>query len=190
MAKFKEKTWWWVLFIGGTAGMLASFIQTVERINYAKAPTVALSCDINSVFSCANVFDAWQSSVFGFSNSLMCIVFFTLILGVALAGLTGSKISAKLRLFLQFLSLFFLGFGAWYLWQSAYRIGTLCIFCTLCYGAVIALNWAWLRLNLSDLPISAKTKKSLQHAQAKGADTFFWLLYAILFSAIIAWRFI
>jgi uncharacterized membrane protein len=181
---------WSLLALGSAVGLLASFIQTVERINYAKNPQVALSCDLNSIFSCTNVFDAWQSSVFGFSNSLMCIVFFALTLGAALAGLTGSNLQKHLRLTLQFFSLFFLGFGAWYLWQSAYVIGALCIFCIGCYGSVIVMNWAWLRINANDLPLSSKGKKVLQNCFKSGADTFGWVLYGIIVAGILAFRFL
>ena len=104
---------WWTIFAGSVVGLVASFIQTIERINFAKHPLQPLTCDLNAVFSCKNVFDAWQSSVFGFSNSLMCIVFFTLIAGVAVAAATGSSINKILRLILQFFAIFFLGFGAW-----------------------------------------------------------------------------
>lgn len=181
---------WRVLAVASSVGLVASFIQTVERINYAKNPEVALSCDLNSIFSCTNVFDAWQSSVFGFSNSLMCIVFFAVTLGTALAGATGSNLQKNLRLTMHFFSIFFLGFGAWYLWQSAYVIGALCIFCIGCYGGVIAMNWAWLRINAQDLLLSSKNKKLLQKCFRSGADTFGWLIYTVAVAALLAFKFI
>ena len=94
------------------------------------------------------------------------------------------------RKILHFFSVFFLGFGAWYLWQSAYVIGALCIFCIFCYAGVIAMNWAWLRINANDLPFSKKTKTMLERCFNSGADTFGWLLYAIAFAAILAFKFI
>lgn len=186
-AKIKNnKNLWWVLVGASIVGLLASFIQTIERIDYAKNPKVPLSCDVNAIFSCSNVFDAWQSSVFGFSNSLMCIVFFTLALGVALAGATGSTINRKLRYLLHFLAVFFLGFGAWYLWQSTFEIGYICIFCIFCYGAVIVMNAAWLRLNAPDL---FKGSTRWQAIHQKGADLFLWSLWAIAIAAMIILHF-
>ena len=179
---FKPKTIWAVLTVNAAAGLLASFIQTIERINYAKNPKLPLQCDINSVFSCSNVFDAWQSSVFGFSNSLLCIVFFAVIAGAGLAAATGSEINRMLRLVLHSFSVFFLGFGAWYLWQSTYVIGYICVFCSICYTAVIAMNWAWLRINAADYFDSKKSYKKWQKIEKSGADTFGWLLYAIIFA--------
>ncbi len=183
------KALWAYLLVGSTIGLLASFIQTIERINYAKNPKVPLVCDLNPVFSCGNVFDAWQSAVFGFSNSLMCIVFFAVTMGIALTGITSSQINRKLRYVFHFFSLFFLGFGAWYLWQSTYRIGYICIFCVFCYLAVILMNWAWLRINGDDIFKNSKYSAAWVKAKKSGADTFLWLTWAIVVGASIALHF-
>lgn len=172
------KNVWLTIVLGSVIGGLAAFIQTVERISYALHPNNPLTCDINSVFSCTNVFDAWQSSVFGFSNSIMCLTFFSITLGVGIAGLT-AHIGKYVRLILHFLALFFLGFGAWYLQQSAFSIGALCIFCIFCYGGVIALNWAWLRINVNDLPLPLNLINALKNGISHGADTMFWILWAL-----------
>lgn len=179
------KALWWTVVASGIVGMLASFIQTIERIEYAKNPTVPLTCDVNSIFSCSNVFDAWQSSVFGFTNSLMCVVFFVLIMGIGLAGATGSIISKGLRLFTHFITVFFLAFGAWYLYQSSFVIGALCIFCIACYAAVIAANWALLRININDLPLASSHKTGINKMIGSGTDTFLWILYAIAIAAML-----
>lgn len=185
-----QKKLWVVLSVGSGLGLLASFIQTVERIDYAKNPQVPLSCDLNAIFSCSNVFDAWQSSVFGFSNSLLCIVFFAVSLGVALVGATSSVISSRLRQIMHFFAFFFLGFGAWYLWQSTYYIGYICIFCIICYSAVILMNVAWLRINKNDLGLSRKNQKYLDSTITSNKDIFLWLAWAIIIASMIIFKFI
>lgn len=180
-----NKRLWFVIVASGLIGLMASFLQTIERINYAIDPKVILSCDINSIIGCSSVFDAWQSSVFGFSNSLMCMVFFGFLLAVGLAGLTGSIINKYYRLTIHFASIFFLGFGAWYLQQSAFDIKTICIFCIFCYGAVILSNWAQFRLNYYDINWINKYKDRISASISKGADTFFWILWVILIAAMV-----
>lgn len=181
----KSTTAWLFVVIGSAIGALASFIQVIERISYGDNPVKALACDINSVFSCSNVFDGWQSSVFGFSNAIMCLLFFGVMLGVGLSGLFGSLLAKGLRLTMHFFSIFFLFFGAWYLQQSTFVIGALCIFCMFCYVGVIAINWAWLRINVNDLPLlSAAGKKKLEKSFASGADTFAWIMWGLLFAAM------
>lgn len=182
MTKNKSISTWLVLTIGSLVGAVASFIQIIERIAFADNPLANLSCDINSAFSCSSVFDGWQSSVFGFSNSIMCLLFFGVMLGISLSGLFGSQLAKGLRLTMHFFSVFFLFFGAWYLQQSAFDIGALCLFCIFCYSGVILINWSWLRINHQDLPmLSSKQKNKLSKFISKGGDTFFWLLWAFVF---------
>jgi len=185
MAKSKTNMNWLVLSIGSAIGAAASFIQIIERIAFADNPLANLSCDINSAFSCSSVFDGWQSSVFGFSNSIMCLLFFGVMLGIGLSGLFGSQLAKGLRLVMHFFSVFFLFFGAWYLQQSAFDIGALCLFCIFCYGGVILINWAWFRINHKDFPLlSKKSHKKIENLIAKGADSFFWIIWATLFVAM------
>lgn len=181
----KSTTPWVLVVIGAAVGAIASFVQVIERISYGDNQVKSLACDINSVFSCSSVFDGWQSSVFGFSNAIMCLLFFGVMLGVGLSGIFGSTMAKVLRLTMHFFSVFFLFFGAWYLQQSTFAIGALCIFCMFCYVGVIAINWAWLRINVDDLPfLSPGAKKILQHSFSSGADTFGWIMWALLFAAM------
>ena len=179
---------WQTLAGASVVGALASFIQIIERIQYAEAPTKQLFCNINSVFSCSNVFAAWQSSVFGFSNAIMCLAFFAVLFGASLAGLTGAKLSRNLRLSLQFLSIFFLLFGAWYLWQSTFAIGSLCIFCIFCYAAVILLNLGWVRINVEDFP-HAISRKWLGGIIKRNLDFIFWIAWACMIAGWMIVRF-
>ncbi len=180
---------WWIITGASFVGLVSSLLQTIERINYAKHPSIPLTCDINAIFSCRNVFDAWQSSVFGFSNSLVCMLFFALTAGVALTGATGSILNRYLRSIFHFFSVFFLGFGAWYLWQSTYRIGSICIFCLFCYASVIFMNWAWFRLHYRELPLSKQKAAKLANFVKNGGDLFITVLWVLLFAGMIIFHF-
>ncbi len=180
---------WLAVVLGSAVGGIASFLQVIERIKWAAQPATPLACDLNDAFSCSTVFGAWQSSVFGFSNSILCLAFFAVMLGFGLAGLYSEKLHKTVRLVMHFFALFFLAFGAWYLQQTVFVVGSLCIYCVSCYAGVIALNWGWLRLNADDLPISSRNRAALKAHIKKGNDTFFWALYALLFVAVFAFKF-
>lgn len=175
--------------IGSTVGGAAAFMQTIERITWGERPAGPLICNVNDALSCSNVFGAWQSSVFGFSNALLCLTFFAVMLGFGIAVLKSEKTSRISRLVAQFFSLFFLCFGAWYITQMIFVVGSVCVYCAACYAGVIAINWGWLRANADDLPLPAKTAKTLKNAIAKGYDTFGWLLYGLLFVFLFLYRF-
>lgn len=177
------------IVVGSVIGGLAAFLQTIERIKWGERPDGSLVCNINDTLSCSNVFGAWQSSVFGFSNALLCLVFFTVMFGFSIAMLKSEKTSRISRLVAQFFSVFFLCFGAWYITQMIFVVGSVCIYCAACYAGVIAINWGWLRVNANDLPLPTKAVNILKNAITKGYDTFAWLLYGLLFVFLFLYRF-
>jgi uncharacterized membrane protein len=178
-----------IMSAGGAVGVAAAFMQTTEKITLLKNANSALACDLNSVFSCTNVLNAWQSSVFGFPNSLMCMGLFTIFTTAAVAGLAGGTLPKGFRLGIQAISLFTLGFALWFLWQSTYVINALCIFCLFCFAGLLLVNWGWLRTNAADLPIGSRGRTLLQAGIAKGADTFGWVLLALAVAFAMIIRF-
>lgn len=170
-------------------GIIASFLQTLEKINLLQYQDKALACDLGGAFSCTSVLNAWQSGVFGFPNSLMCLVFFALFTGVGLVGLFGGSVTRGVRLGMQAISLFMLGFGLWFLWQSTFVINALCILCMFCFAGLLAVNWGWLRLNAPDLPIGKRARAVLKRGIDSGADTFAWILLALIIATAMIVQF-
>jgi uncharacterized membrane protein len=184
------KKWYAILAASGAAGMVSDFLSTLERLKLAENHNAVLTCNLNGVFSCSSVLDAWQSSVFGFPNSVFCLVLFTVIFTVGIIGLFGGQITKGVRLAAQGLTLFMLGFGLWYMYETAFVVGTLCVYCTVCFAAVILANVAMFRLNAADLPLPGRAKACLQGGMAKGADLFAWFLLAaaVAFALLVAFR--
>lgn len=182
MSKSQKKLYGGILF-GALVGFIASFWQLLEKLTLLKDDTTPLSCNLNAVFSCTNVLNAPQSSVFGFPNALLCIILFTIAIVAAIVGLTGTKIARGVRFSFQVLALFTVFFGLWYLWQSIFNLGAMCIFCVFCFGGVLTINAAWFRLNYSDYPISKALKQKIDVAVANGADIFFWCLIGLVIVA-------
>lgn len=185
----KQRGLYTAVVVGGAAGLIASFMQTMEKLTLLKAPDTQLVCDLNSVFSCSNVLSAWQSSVFGFPNSLMCMVLFTTFSVAGLIGATGGKLTRGMRLGVHGLALFTLFFGTWFLWQSTFSIGSLCLYCLFCFSGLLLLNWGWVRINAAELPISARERTTLVRGIASGADTFAWIVLALTIAFIMIMKF-
>jgi uncharacterized membrane protein len=185
----KQRTIYSIMVTGGVIGMAAAFLQTTEKIALLKNKDAILSCDLNSVFSCTNVLNAWQSAVFGFPNSLMCMALFTIFASIALVGVSGGKLPRGLRLGIQALSLFTLGFALWFLTQSIYVINALCILCIFCFGGLLLVNWGWLRLNADDFPVGERGRAFLKRHIAAGADIFVWIMLALALAFAMMLRF-
>lgn len=84
--KLLHKRLYETIAIAGAIGFLASFFQLLEKIHLLEKPSAQLICNINPVFNCTNILNVWQSSVFGFPNSLICIVFFVIMTTAGLIG--------------------------------------------------------------------------------------------------------
>ena len=123
--------WWYVVLVGGVLGIVSTVWQTVERIAYAAGGDESV-CDISAVLSCSNVYSHWQSSALGVPNSLIGLPVFAFLTSVAVSGLLGSQLSRATLGASWGLALFMTGFIVWYMEQTAFDIGSLCLFCTAC----------------------------------------------------------
>lgn len=146
-------------------GIAASFWQLLEKLALLKNHDIALSCNLNSVFSCSNILNAPQSSVFGFPNPIIGLIMFTFFLTIAVFGLIGAKIIKKFAYAIQGLALFMLGFTLWLFYENTYSTKAICIFCLFNGTAVVIINAVMLRYNV-------KNRKWIRN----GADLFVWSL--------------
>ena len=185
----KQRALYSIMLGGASIGLIASFLETLEYQLLLKNAHATLSCNLNSVLNCSNVLHAWQSKVFGFPNSMLCIIFFTMMLVSALAGLSGSTLGRRFRLWLQGFALFFLCFALWFMYESVFVIRSLCILCLFCFAGLLSVNWSWLRLNAKDLPIGQALRKRLSCLIEQGADTFVWLTLALTIGFLMFIRF-
>ena len=64
-----------------------------------------------------------------------------------------------------------------------------CIFCIFCYSAVIAMNWAWFRINYKDYKLSKNMKTKIQQFVDNGGDIFIAIIWAIVIAAMIIFKF-
>lgn len=177
-----------VLTLGAVIGLVAAFLQTIEKLKLIENKNAILPCNINDVFSCSTVLNASQSSLFGFPNSLICMIIFTIFLTVGIAGLMGSRLTVRALYSVQALALFMLAFALWFLLTSTYVIGAICIFCLVCFVGLLMLNGALWRLNVS---ASAKGWWSdfLHKLSDKGLDVLLWLTLGVLLIGIITIKF-
>jgi uncharacterized membrane protein len=130
---------WVVALLAALAGMAFTTIQIMEKIDILKHPGKVLICDVNSTMSCTEVLNAWQSSVLGPPNALIGAIMFALLGAAALAGLLGSQLSRAYLAAVWGLAIFFLCFTSWFMYETAFSIGRLCIWCTGIVTAVLLI---------------------------------------------------
>lgn len=141
--------WFALICAAAVVGMASTITQLVERVALAENADADLLCDINGTFSCGSVLTAWQSSVFGpIPNSAIGLSVFALTLGVAGAGLLGSTLSKAAWGVATFFAGFMAAFTVWFLAQTAFVIGQVCLYCLVIGAMVLLLNLSWWRIGL------------------------------------------
>ncbi|MBB4853586.1 putative membrane protein [Mycobacteroides chelonae] len=134
----RRSTAWYVL-AAGVAGLAAALALTIEKIEILIDPTYVPSCSLNPIISCGSVMTTAQASAFGFPNSLIGILAFTVVL------VTGVLSVAKVELPRWYWSALAVGsllgvlFVHWLIFQSLYRIGALCPYCMVVWSVTIPL---------------------------------------------------
>lgn len=142
VAPARPATGWLVLMlVAGLTGMGATIIQIVERIQVAENPDAELICDLNAVFSCGSVITAWQSSVFGaVPNAAIGLSVFAVLTSAAVLALLGTRWSRGGWLFLAVTAGVMLAFTVWFLWQTAFVISRVCLWCLVIGTAILLVN--------------------------------------------------
>lgn len=166
----------WILLVAGAMGVFGTFVQTLEKIRILENPGVVLWCDRGSSLSCTSVLKAWQSSALGVPNSMVGLVVFAFFLTAGVALVLRSAPSVAFLGVVQFFALFMLGFTLWYLWQTTFVIGSLCVYCILNGSAVVVANLAAPRLLVAAGRLQGEGAAGfVRRAVEDGADTWFWL---------------
>jgi uncharacterized membrane protein len=141
------RAWFGAVAFAAVVGMASTIIQIVERVTLAENADANLLCDINGTFSCGNVLTAWQSSVFGpIPNSAIGLSVFALTLGVGGAGVLGTRLSKGAWGVATFFAGFMAAFTVWFLAQTAFVIGAVCLYCLVIGTMVLVINISWWRI--------------------------------------------
>jgi uncharacterized membrane protein len=128
----------WVL-IAGVLGLAASVTLTIEKIEILIDPDYVPSCSLNPVLSCGSVMITPQASAFGFPNSLMGIVAFSVVLVTGVLAVAKVDLPRWYWVGLAIGTLLGTVFVHWLAWQSLYSIGALCPYCMVVWAVTIQL---------------------------------------------------
>jgi uncharacterized membrane protein len=181
------KPWWWVMLATALLGIASGTITVVEKIALLKDPTQAAFCDINEAIGCTPVLLAPQSSVLGPPNAAIGIILFGMFAAAGLGGVMGATFPRSYRWVLLGLAVFFGAFLTWYMWQVGFAIGSLCPFCAVCAGCVMAIVLASARLVAADLPVEARGfAGAVATARRSGLDVIIVVGWTALIVGILA----
>lgn len=134
----------WFLTITGLVLWFAAY--TLTREGYLLATQgITPSCDINPFFSCGDVMQSWQATVFfDAPNQLYGVAGYVIPVVVGIALIQGAKFKR------WFWVLFTLGMFAawaflmWLFYHAVFVIGFLCLYCMVAWAVHTIVFWPWL----------------------------------------------
>ncbi|MET9551313.1 vitamin K epoxide reductase family protein [Streptomyces sp. NPDC006645] len=129
----------WLLVVTGAAGVLASWVITIDKFKLLEDPGFTPGCSLNPVVSCGNIMTSDQASAFGFPNPMLGLVTYAVVMCAGAGLLAGARYRRWFWLGLNAGMLFGVGFCTWLQYQSLYHIGSLCLWCSLAWVATIVM---------------------------------------------------
>ena len=172
-----------MLLITSLIAIAATIIIIVERSILAADPTHRTSCDLNPWMSCGKVMQSWQAGTFGFPNTYIGVVGFSVLITVAVALFAGARFARWFWLLMNLGILAGLGFAAWLWYAAVYDINTLCLYCMIVWAMVIIQAVMTTSANIQNgiIPASPGLREK--------ARDFAWpvvvLLYLAVFTSIV-----
>ncbi|MBT1186939.1 vitamin K epoxide reductase family protein [Streptomyces sp. CJ_13] len=132
----------WLLLLTGAAGVLASWVITLDKFLLLEDPNFKPACSLNPVVSCGSVMKSDQAAAFGFPNPMLGLVAFGAVVCVGAGLLAGARYRGWFWLGLNAGTAFGVGFCTWLMVQSLYEINALCLWCCLTWAATLLMFWA------------------------------------------------
>lgn len=130
-----------LLVITGAAGLLASWVITLDKFKLLEDPDFTPGCSLNPVVSCGSVMKSDQASALGFPNPILGLVAYGMVICVGMSLLAGARFPRWYWLTFDAGCLFGVGFVSWLQFESLYRINALCLWCCLAWVATILMFW-------------------------------------------------
>lgn len=130
-----------LLVLTGAAGLLASWVITLDKFKLLEDPGFTPGCSLNPVVSCGSVMTSDQASAFGFPNPMLGLVAYGVVVCVGASLLAGAAFPRWYWLAFAAGCLFGVGFVSWLQFESLYRINALCLWCCLAWVATILMFW-------------------------------------------------
>jgi len=165
----------WVL-IAGVVGLSSALALTIEKVELLKNPAYVPTCSLNPVLSCGSVMVTPQAAVFGFPNSLIGIVSFTVVLVTGVLAVARVQLPRWDWAGLAVGTLLGTVFVHWLIYQSVFTIGALCLYCMVVWSMTIPLL-------VVVTTIAVQPQRG--NAVLRGLHTWRWSIVALWFTAVI-----
>ena len=141
--------WTWVeMLVSSALSLIASLVLSIDAWLLAKDPGTNLTCNISATLNCGKVAEAWQSTLLGWPNAFLGLMFEPVVITTAVAALGGSHFRKGFLLTAQAIYAIGFVFAYWLFYQSYTDIGALCPWCLLVTFTTTTVFMTMTRVNI------------------------------------------
>lgn len=145
----------------GILGFWGAFALTLDKFALLENPNASLSCNISVLVGCSTNLNSAQGEVFGFPNSLLGIVFWSVTIFVGVAMLAGATFARWFWAIYAIAATASLGLVIWFISQSLFVLHVLCPWCMVTWAVTIPVFWVVLlhALRTGSIPLPAAGRR-------------------------------
>jgi uncharacterized membrane protein len=173
---------WLEMLVSSILGLTASLVLSIDAIKLAENPNADLSCNVSSTISCGTVGTSWQASLLGFPNAFLGLMFESVVIAFAIAGLSRVRFPRWYMLGVQGIYTIAIAFAYWLFFQAYFVIGAMCPWCLLITFTTLFVFSSMTRINILEGNFGPGVRRRLEPALRYGVDVY----TSILISAIVA----
>lgn len=172
-------------------GLLASLILSIEKLQLLENPNAVLPCTVNVFLNCATVMSTPEASLFGFPNSFIGLMAYSVLLTVAMAYMFGAKMPKAFMALAQLGVTVEIIFAYWLFFDSVFVIQVLCPFCLLVTFSSTMIFAAITRYNIleKNLYFAPKTQALAEKLVAKDYDKMIVAGWVVAMVALVLVKF-
>jgi uncharacterized membrane protein len=148
----------YILIITGVLGLLFAFLLMYDSIKIDINPHYLPSCNLNPILNCGTVINSKEADVFGFSNPLIGVAAFPVLITTGVIVLSGAKLKRWYWLALDAGSFVGVVFMHYLFIESVYRIHAVCPYCFGTWIMTIAAFWYLSLYNIQNHNIKLSKK--------------------------------
>jgi uncharacterized membrane protein len=169
----------YILIVTGILGLLFAFLLMYDSIKLLSNPHYNPICNLNPILNCGIVINSKESDVFGFSNPILGIAAFPVLITSGVVMLSGVKLKRWFLLALNAGSFVGVIFMHYLFVESVYHIHAVCPYCFGTWVMTITAFWYLTLYNIQNhnLKISKKYRPVTNFIVKHHAD---WLVLWLL----------
>ena len=176
---------WLEMLICAVLGLTASLVLSIDAIKLAENPNADLSCNVSATISCGAVGTSWQASLLGFPNAFLGLMFESVVIAFAVAGLAGVRFPRGYMLGIQGLYVIALTFAYWLFAQAYFVIGAMCPWCLLVTFTTLLVFASMTRINILEGNFGQGVKRRLEPALRYYVDIYSCVLIIAVIAAMV-----